>query len=856
MRMLPELAGTLLISLMLMSVGASSTAAAAHPVPEVEITWAVVDNFHDDGFKFLLTLENVDAYLLPAEGWTLHFNFTRRIHTNQAPPTVRVTHVNGDFYRLEPTEAFEPLMPGERRVLQFTARAWAIKEIDAARGFFFTAGPGVPPRPVTRVFTAPFVHDAQTNRQPRDRMPVPTPASSYAENAALSLLPGDQVDLILPTPRHLQRREGSWTLSPSTIIRYDAATREEARFLAAALEELTGHRPTLEQGGVREARAIVLKLDSGTGGAEAYRLSVHPGTGAEIAGNDRAGVFYGIQSLLALLPPDVGGLPVAVPAVEVNDAPRFGYRGMHLDVSRNFQPPEAVRLLLDQMAFYKLNRLHFHLTDDEGWRLAIAGLPELTDIGGRRGHTWDERDHLIPSFGSGPFPTTERGSGHFSREEYIDLLRFATERHIEVIPEIDVPGHARAAIVAMEARYHRLNAEGREAEASAFRLHDPEDTSQYRSVQGWDDNVINVCIESTYRFMDHVIDDLVAMHAEAGAPLNMVHVGGDEVPAGVWEESPACRAVIASDPGIRGPRDLFDVFLRRVDDSLRERGLTLAGWEEVALTNPFYSAGGKEPNPEFVERGFVPFVWNAVWGWGAEDLGYKLANVGYPVVLSNASALYFDLAYDKHPEEAGLYWAGFVSTRTAWEFEPNDLFVSARTDLLGNPLDEAAFADRARPTAEGRANILGIQGQLWSETLIESSRMEYMIFPRLLALAERAWAPEPEWAGIANRTARFARMDTEWNAFANRVGQREMPRMDRVRGGIGYRLPVPGAVIEDGILRANVSYPGVTLRYTTDGSTPTPDSPAYRGPVRVEGPISIRAFDTRGRGGRTVRVDN
>ncbi len=569
-------------------------------------------------------------------------------------------------------------------------------------------------------------------------------------------------------------------------------------------------------------------------------------------------MFYGVQSLRALLPVDAYASPrdtLAVPAVTLLDAPRFPYRGFHLDVARNFQPKEAVLRLLDLMAFYKLNRFHFHLTDDEGWRLAVSGLPELTGVGGRRGHTTDERDRLLPSYGSGPLPDRLPGSGHYSPDDFVEILRYATARHIEVIPEIDVPGHARAAIRAMEARHARLLTEGRPDEATAYRLIDPEDTSTYRSVQLWNDNVLNVCVPGTYRFLEAVFDALVAVYAEAGAPLTTVHIGGDEVPAGVWERSPACAALIEASPDLHTTHDLWGYFLRRTSDLLAARGLTTAGWEEIALRETTRDGRTvKTPDAAFARRGFRAYVWNNVWGWGAEDLAYRLANAGFPVVLANATNLYFDFAYDKHPDEPGFYWAGFTDTRSPYAFVPLDLFKSARRDALGRPLAPAAFAGHTRLTDAGRRNILGLQGQLWSETLVHPERLEYMAFPKLLGLAERAWAPEPAWARLDDPEAREAALNGAWSAFAHRLGRRELPRLDHLHGGIGYRLPPPGAVIEDGRLHANVAFPGLTIRYTTDGTEPTPASMVYTTPVAVDGPVRLRTFDTRGRGSRTVIV--
>ncbi|QXD17251.1 carbohydate-binding domain-containing protein [Rhodocaloribacter litoris] len=824
----------------------------------LRLTWGVVEN-RGQAFDFTLTLTNAGTAPWPASGWTLYFNSLRRILPESVPPEVTVEHVNGDLFRLFPTDAFPELAPGDSLTLTMQGQYWAIKRSDAPAGFYLIFEDDRDPVPVP-VTVRPFTSERQTRRSPADVLPVPTAASVYRTNAALPPHPPETPPVIVPTPVRMTPGTGTFTLTPDTPIRHAEGLDGEAAFLAEALAPLLGTRPPVEPGTERRAGAVVLETGpvAVPGIAthdEAYRLAVTP-EGIRIAGEGPAGVFYGVQSLRALLPVQAYAGPqpsLEVPALTLEDAPRFPYRGFHLDVARNFQPKEAVLKLLDLMAFYKLNRFHFHLTDDEGWRLAIPDLPELTDVGGRRGHTTDERDRLVPSYGSGPFPDHLPGSGHYTRDDFVEILRHATARHIEVIPEVDVPGHARAAIRAMEARHARLLAEDRPGEAAAYRLIDPDDASSYRSVQMWDDNVLNPCVPGTYRFLEAVFDALVAMYAEAGAPLTTVHIGGDEVPHGVWERSPACAALIAEDPALDGTDDLWDHFLRRTSDLLAARGLTTAGWEEIALAASSDHTAGV-PNPGFARRGFRAYVWNTVWGWGAEDLAYRLANAGYPVVLSNAPHLYFDMAYDKHPEEPGFYWAGFTDTRAAFELVPFDLFKNARADALGRPLDPATFTGRARLTETGRRNILGLQGQLWGETLISPERLEYMAFPKLLGLAERAWAPEPAWARHDDPASRQAALAEAWSAFAHRLGRRELPRLDHLHGGVAYRLPPPGAVIENGLLHANVAFPGLTIRYTTDGTEPTATSTVYAGPVAVTGPVKLRTFDTRGRGSRTVEV--
>ena len=473
-------------------------------------------------------------------------------------------------------------------------------------------------------------------------------------------------------------------------------------------------------------------------------------------------------------------------------------------------------------------------------------------MGSKRGHTLDERDHLYPSLGSGPNPNQSNGSGFYSRQDFIEILQYAHERHIEVIPEIDLPGHARAAIRAMEARYNRLAqtadaAPSSISEASAYRLVHPADTSRYQSVQMWNDNVVDVCLPSTYNFVAHVVDDLISMYQDAGLQLLTVHTGNDEVPHGAWTGSPACATLEVS--------NFNDYFLHQLHEILKSRGLNLAGWEEIALREQTVNGiTTKEPNPTFLNSNFIPYVWNAVWGWGAEGTAYKLANAGYKIVLSNATNLYFDFAYDKDPDEPGFYWAGFSNTRKAFAFNPFDLYQNATESLFGQPINaQTAYREYPRLTDQGRDNILGIQGQLWSESAKGAELLEYQLFPKMLGLAERAWAAPPAWFSSNNAPERKAAEQAGWNIFANKLGQHELPRLD-VMYGLRYRIPPPGATVKNGFVEANTGFPGLTVHYTGEDRTPTLQDPVYTSPIPFTGLMSFRAFSSNGRSSRTTRI--
>jgi hexosaminidase len=509
------------------------------------------------------------------------------------------------------------------------------------------------------------------------------------------------------------------------------------------------------------------------------------------------------------------------------------------------------------MAFYKLNRLHLHLTDDEGWRVEIKQLPELTKVGGHRGYTKDEEKSLIPSLGSGPFPDSENspGNGYYTQGDFIKILQYAKARHISVVPELDLPGHARAAVKSMEARQRNSQRSVQNEKGDDFLLRDPGDNSKYQSVQMWSDNVIDVGREATYRFVDLVVGELSSMYKRAGVPLTSVHLGGDEVPNGVWEKSAACKQLaINSSSQIPSKGQLELHFLDRAGEILNRRSIQPACWEDCLLLEAALdkAAGDKrrvagKPTP-------TVYVWNNVWGWGQEDAAYKLANAGFDVVLCNATNLYFDLACEKDPLEPGYYWAGFVNMRAPFEFVPLDLFKNAERTSMGQSVREESLADRTRLTPSGADHILGIQGQLWGENLRTKQSLEYMSFPRVIALAERAWASSPDWSTISDPTARKLKLQRDWNQFANRLGQRELPRLDFLSGGVLYRLPPPGAVVRDGRVSANVAFPGLAIRYTNDGAEPDLAAPVFHEPILLSPNIKLRSFDTRGRGSRTVSV--
>lgn len=820
---------------------------------KLTLEWEFIENHNQEGYSSaIFTLKNNSRQVLGNNGWAIYFNqMGQGVIGESVTGNVQIEHVNGDLVRIIPGDDFN-LTPGEKIEINYNKPGSVLKENEAPLGPYMVVY-----NKAGEVMSSQAFHDYTLKAFPsldkvfpvESEVPLPDAAWVYEQNIKQSLLKAKTIGKIIPSPVELLGSGQSLSLGEGLMIHFDKELESEANFLAESLAQVLNKAPGLKAEGAGGANTIRLALSNLPGNLEkeAYILNAGPEQGILIEGENAAGVFYGIQSLLSLLPVEVWAqsqTSISMDAISIKDKPAFAYRGMHLDIARNYIEPEAIGKLIRVMGFYKLNKLHLHITDDEAWRLEIPSLPELTEIGAYRGHTVDNKDHIAPAYGSGPAPEPGigQGSGFLSREVFIEILKLAADHHIEVIPEINFPGHARAAIYAMETRYDRLMKEGKQAEAEEYRLIDPADKSVYNSAQNFNDNVVCVCMEAPYRFYETVLDDIISMYEEAGLEMKVMHAGGDEVPAGSWTASPVCEAFMQEHPEISGTDNLQAYCEGRLYEILEERELVMAGWEEIAMKKN--EEGVWVPNPEFLDKKMLPYVWNNLWG--NLDLGNRLANTGFPVILCNATNFYFDFGYNHHPSEPGHYWGGLVNTRRVFEFVPYDFFKSSTTNRYWQAIDtEKAFEGQEKLKPEAYDNIVGIQGQLWSEFIKGGEMLEYFYMPKLIALAERAWKGQEQWED----------MDRAWNEFANVVGQREMPRLDYLFGGFNYRLPPPGVKIEDGLLVANIDFPGLPIRYTTDGSEPRADSPLYSEPLEVEGRVRLRSFDTRGRGSRISELD-
>jgi hexosaminidase len=814
---------------------------------------AITNNYQDKNHALTtVSVKNNSKQTLPATGWNLYFNSKNNVRSKEGESILGLKRFNGNLFQLSPGQSFKGIAPGATAVTELVFEAPMLNKNDQPEGFYFIWD-NAPDKGVNikNLTTTPVP------MQPVDGRIVSDFATAvYNRNEAIEKISEANIIKVFPTPVSYQENGSSFLLDNTVQIVTDPEFEKEANLLALNILQLLGVKPSVSTKPVT-VKGIALVKKTGIA-AEGYELN-SSAEGIIISASSSAGIFYGIQSLKSLLPPESWIVTkdkktITVPGVTITDAPRFGYRGFMMDASRNFQTKNEVLRLLDLMALYKLNTFHFHLTDDEGWRIEIDGLPELTSFGAKRGHTLEEKNHMPAAYGSGALTDSLYGSGYYTKADFIEILQYANNRHIKVIPEVETPGHARAAIKAMDARYERLMKEGKKEEALQYFLRDVNDKSTYTTAQDFHDNVMDVALPSVYTFVEKVVTEITKLYQQAGAPLTTIHLGGDEVPAGVWEQSPDCIAFIKNNPEIKDTYGLWYYYISKVNNILKAKGLTLSGWEEIAFRKTMID--GKKidiPNPEFINQDMKLWVWNNTPG--SEDLAYRLANAGYKVVITFVTNFYLDMAQYKTYDEPGYYWGGYTSLEKTYRFIPYDYLKNVK-DKDGKAIDKSVYAGKQRLSDYGKENIIGLQCAIWGETLKGPKELEYMILPRFTALAEKAWAKSPEWATETDPVKSEILYDKAWTQYTNILGTRELPRLDNYAGGYNYRIPFAGAIVKDGKVYANVEFPELTIRYTTNGEVPTLKSKVYTMPVTEKGMIKFKVFNKAGRSGNVTVIEN
>ncbi|GAB3026764.1 glycoside hydrolase family 20 protein [Niabella terrae] len=566
---------------------------------------------------------------------------------------------------------------------------------------------------------------------------------------------------IIPAPVSLQRTEGQFTINQQTRLNYDqgnAALQAVAGYLSDYLGKISGlHLNT----GTGQQNAIVLELTALPEiGKEGYLLDISA-RGVRIRASQKAGIFYGIQSLLQLLPAMRTNQDLTLPAVSIKDYPRFGWRGLHLDVSRHFFGPDFIKKYIDLLATYKLNSFHWHLSDDQGWRIEIKKYPRLTDVAAWRvdqNHLpWSSRPQAKP----GQLATY---GGYYTQQQIRDIVQYAADRSVNIVPEIDMPGHSAAAIAA----YPNLSC------SQVPQL--PMTGGDYHHMSS------NFCIgnDSVFLFAENVLKELMELF-----PSRYIHIGGDEVDKTSWKNCPRCQARMKA-LGLRNEEELQSYFIRRMEKIIVARGRTMIGWDEI------------------LEGGLAPEA--TVMSWRGERGGIEAAKMNHDVVMTPGSPLYFD-HYQAGPQGEPLAFGGMNTLAAVYQYDPIP----------------------AELPADKRRYILGAQANLWAEHITSGLHAEYMILPRMLALAELDWTPPAR---------------KNWDDFNARV-QQHFKRFDQQglnysKGNFTVRIQ-PG--FQDGRLTATLSseIPGTIIHYTTDGREPDLQSAIYNGPIPIDSSMLLKA---------------
>lgn len=471
---------------------------------------------------------------------------------------------------------------------------------------------------------------------------------------------------LIPQPTNLIVSEGTFLLSNSTIIQTPAdANSFETKFLKDYLLAQYGLKLKSTVDYVKSPTMISLTLripDTTDFDRESYTLDITKNK-ITIEAADNQGLFYGIQTLLQLLPVEKNK-QLAIPCLRIWDKPKFKWRGMHLDVCRHFFPVSFVKKYIDYIAMYKMNTFHWHLTDDQGWRIEIKKYPKLTAIGAWR------TGSMIGHYNDQKYDTVRYG-GFYTQEEIKEIVAYAGERHITVVPEIEMPGHAQAALAA----YPELSCTGGPFEVSR----------QWGILED-----VFCPKEQTFEFLENVLTEVIALF-----PSQYIHIGGDECPKTRWKNCPHCQALM-KEQGLKNEHELQSYFIRHMEQFVNSKGRKIIGWDEIL-------EGGLAPNA-------------AVMSWQGIDGGIAAASQQHDVVMTPASYCYFD-QYQGNPAMEPLAIGGNITVEKVYSFHP-----------VPDPLSEA----------DGR-HILGAQGNVWTEYMADAKHVEYMIFPRMAALAEVVW---------------------------------------------------------------------------------------------------------------------
>lgn len=579
---------------------------------------------------------------------------------------------------------------------------------------------------------------------------------------------------VIPLPQEVNlTQETPFKLNKNVLIAYpenNALLQRNAEFLSEYIQQATNYAPKTKAivAGEQVKNAIVLELDPGIANKEGYVLTTTP-EGISINGQTENGVFYGIQTLRKSIPAETKGATILIPAGEIKDEPRFSYRGMHLDVGRHFFPKEFMKKYIDLLALHNMNTFHWHLTDDQGWRIEIKKYPKLTEIGSQRSRTVIGRN--TQEYDNTPY------GGFFTQEEAKEIVKYAQERYITVIPEVDLPGHMLAALAA----YPEMGCTG----------------GPYEVCPRWGifEDVLCIGNDQTMQFLEDVMSEIIGIF-----PSKYVHIGGDEAPRTRWKKCPKCQARIKAE-GLKADKNhtaedrLQSYCMTRIEEFLNSKGRQIIGWDEIL-------EGDVAPNA-------------TVMSWRGMEGGIKAAQLGHDVIMTPTSFCYFDYYQTADTKDEPLGIGGYVPIEKVYSLEPVP----------------------AALTEEQSKHILGAQANLWTEYIHSSEHVEYMILPRMAALAEVQWT-QPEKKDFKDFTKRLARL----MKFYQRDG------FNYAKHVFDLKVDFTPDVAKKAVVVTLSTIDDAPIYYTLDGTEPTTASLKYTEPVAITETADFQAVVIRPEG--------
>jgi hexosaminidase len=513
---------------------------------------------------------------------------------------------------------------------------------------------------------------------------------------------------IIPQPNNIQMCDGQYKIGPSVhVLSDDASTRKSVAFLSSYLKQYYSIHigATTSKSGANISFTNLHKHNAIPG---SYTLIVNK-NGIKIVGDDEEGVFYAVQSLIQLLPVQKSN-QLQVPFIQIQDAPRFAYRGMMLDAGRHFFDASFVKKYIDYLALHKINTFHWHLTEDQGWRIEIKKYPLLTQVGGCRNGT-------IIGHHPGTGSDNTKSCGYYTQAQIKDIVKYAEERYITIIPEIEMPGHSSAAIAA----YPELSCFPKESTeiAKGVQWAGAKEGKQVQQSWGVYTDVFNPS-EYTFTFLQNVLDEVIALF-----PSKYIHIGGDECPKDAWKRSAFCQQLI-KDKGLKDEHGLQSYFIGRIEKYLNSKGRNIIGWDEI------------------LEGGLAPKA--TVMSWRGEQGGIEAAKQKHNVIMTPNDYVYFDHGQNK--QEDSVIIGGYLPLDKVYSYDP-----------LPKQLP-----------VEAQHFVLGAQANLWSEYITNPAKVEYMLFPRLSALSEVLWTnpANKSWENFQLRMpTQYKRYDL-WHANYNK----------------------------------------------------------------------------------------